>query len=135
MSITTAIKEKILSKQKRQFVRGNEALPSPGSQENVSREEFMRRMLELKRCKEDPIYFADHYYTIISLSGGEQIIRMYEKQKNLLNFLVDNDRVCLLASRQTGKSFSGESTIKVRNKKTGEIIEIAADDFYKMNKN
>lgn len=121
----------INKKNQKLFTKGNESLPSPGNKTYVSKEEFIRRTSELKKCKEDPVYFANHYYTIISLSAGETIIKLYPKQEELLKTMVEKDRVVVLASRQTGKCLFYTSKIKVcRKQHLNEIEEISIGDFF-----
>lgn len=70
----------------------------------ITKEEFSRRVKELKRCKDDIIYFAEKYFRIVSLKDGLTIVKLYDKQRQLLNFIKDNKRVVCLASRQSGKT-------------------------------
>lgn len=57
-------------------------------------------------------------------------IKLYQKQKELLDFINKNGRVLTLSSRQTGKCVFKDSTIKLRNKKSGEIQEMKIADFF-----
>lgn len=89
---------------------------------------------EYIRCQEDIIYFAENYFKIVS-HKGEHCIELYEYQKRMLKAMVGGDDdprpyVACVAARQIGKCFF-DGTIKVRNKKTGEIKEVKVDDFYK----
>ncbi len=79
--------------------------------EQISKEEFAWRAQELKRCHDDILYFANHYYRVISPEvnnnkGGLGIITTYPKQDELLKFLIKNNRSIILAARQSGKSVS-----------------------------
>lgn len=79
--------------------------------EQVSKEEFAWRAQELKKCHDDILYFANHYYRVISPEvnngkGGLGIITTYPKQDELLKFLIRNNRSIILAARQSGKSVS-----------------------------
>lgn len=74
------------------------------AQEVISKEEFAFRVNELKRCKEDIIYFAEKYFRIISLKDGLTIIKPFDKQRDMINFFKNNKRVCCLSSRQSGKT-------------------------------
>lgn len=63
---------------------------------------------EYIRCKEDIIYFAEHYFKIIS-SKGEHCIELYEYQKRMLKAMVGGDGdprpyVACVAARQIGKT-------------------------------
>lgn len=85
----------------------NEELASikkPGEVEQVSKEEFERRIREIAKCKRDIVYFAEHYYRVINLDKGLHIIKLYDVQKEFLKFLVDNNKVICCSGRQQGKS-------------------------------
>jgi hypothetical protein len=64
------------------------------------------RVKEIARCMYDPVYFIENYYYIISPKFGKGIITMYEKQRELLKCMINNNRVVTLASRQVGKTTS-----------------------------
>ena len=101
-----------------------------GEIDNISREEFEYRISEIAKCKRDICYFAEKYFRIISLDKGLHIIKLYEKQKALLRFFVDENRCLTLASRQTGKCVCKNTEITVRNKIIGEIQTIPIETFY-----
>lgn len=68
--------------------------------ESISREEFEYRIKAIKRAKRDINWWAEQFFKIISLDKGLITIKLYEKQKELLEFLVNNDRTIVLSSRQ-----------------------------------
>lgn len=72
--------------------------------EKVTKAEYERRILEIAKCKRDIIYFAEKYYRIINLDKGLHVIKLYDIQKELLKFLVDNNKVIVCSGRQQGKS-------------------------------
>lgn len=79
--------------------------------EQITREEFLWRAQELKRCRDDIVYFANKYFRIISPDvnegrGGLGVIKTYKKQEDLLRFFQKYNRVVTLAARQSGKSTS-----------------------------
>lgn len=76
------------------------------SAEVITKAEFARRVNEIKRCKDDLLYFARNYFRIISLKDGLTLIDPYPKQAELLTFIRDTKRVICLASRQSGKTTS-----------------------------
>lgn len=98
--------------------------------------EYTREMLEeYIKCKEDVIYFAEHYFRIIS-EKGEHKIELREYQKRMLKAIIGNDsderkHCAILAARQIGKCCNYDTKIRIRNKKTGEVIELSIGDFYK----
>lgn len=78
----------------------------PNQVEFVSREVLIERLREIKRCREDIIYFCENYYRIQSLDEGLHIVKLYDVQRDLLNFMKDENRAVVVASRQSGKSSS-----------------------------
>lgn len=102
--------------------------------EYISQEEYNRRVKIIAKSKRDIIWWAEHFFRIVNMSTGLEIIKLYAKQKELLKFLIDNDRVITLASRQTGKCVYKDSKITIRNKKTGVIEHISVDQLYNSTK-
>ena len=89
------------------FLRGNKNVKTPNVVEHVTSEEWKYRANEIIKCRKDPIYFANNYYTIISVRDScKKIIELYTKQEEFVNTLVKNDRTICLASRQSGKTTS-----------------------------
>lgn len=86
------------------FYNGNRRLKAEGFEETISKVEFKRRVREIKRCKEDILYFAEKFFYIVSPDKGKHKIEMFEKQKQLVQSFQDHSRVVTLAARQTGKT-------------------------------
>ena len=107
-------------------------IKKPGEVEKISNEEFQRRIIEITKCKRDIVYFAEKYYRVINLDKGLHIIKLYDIQKEFLQFLVNNNKVICVSGRQQGKCVFKDTKIKIRNKKTGEIQEIEIEKFYEM---
>jgi len=82
---------------------------------------------EFIKCKEDVFYFAEKYYHIKSLDEGILKIKLRDYQKQMLASFVDHRNSVVNATRQC---VSEDTTIRVRNKKTGEIKDIEIGDFY-----
>ena len=80
------------------------SIKKPGEIEQVTKEEFERRIREIAKCKRDIVYFAENYYRVINLDKGLHIIKLYDVQKEFLKFLVDNNKVVCCSGRQQGKS-------------------------------
>jgi hypothetical protein len=59
---------------------------------------------ELKKCKEDIVYFAENYFYIVNLDRGKEVIKLYTRQRQILKSLVNNRFTCLLSCRQFGKT-------------------------------
>jgi len=82
------------------YYRGSKHVPVAGAQY-----EFTADMVnELRKCKEDIIYFAENFFYIVALDRGKEKIKLYEAQRRILTSLVNNRFVCLLSCRQAGKS-------------------------------
>lgn len=70
------------------------------SLEHISKEEFAWRIKEIAKCKRDIVYFAEHYVRIMNLDKGLHVIKLYDVQKEFLQFLVDNNKVICVSGRQ-----------------------------------
>jgi len=88
------------------FIRGNPNLKSPDYTEYISKEEAEFRVKEIIKCKNDIVYFANKYFTIIHLKRGKEIIKMYPEQEEMVKMMSESDRTIISASRQVGKSTS-----------------------------
>ena len=84
----------------KQFYRGDKKLPKENAQFN-----FTPAMVkELKNCKDNIVHFAENHFTIVNLDRGKETIELYPAQKKVLKSLQKNRFVCLVSSRQAGKS-------------------------------
>lgn len=82
------------------YYRGSKHVPVAGAQY-----EFTADMVdELRKCKEDIIYFAENFFFIIALDRGKEKIQLYEAQKRVLRSFVADRNVIVCSSRQIGKS-------------------------------
>jgi len=68
-----------------------------------------KRMEEYIRCKEDILYFAEKYFTIVSIDDGKHTIKLREYQRRILKAFVDppdenKQHIAMLSSRQIGKT-------------------------------
>lgn len=85
---------------KSEYYLGNPNLPN-----KHWKEEYTLEMVnDLKRCKEDLLYFAANFFYIIDPDKGKVKIELFDYQKKALNTLLNNRQVILLASRQVGKT-------------------------------
>lgn len=85
---------------------------------------------EYTKCAMDPIYFAERYMKVVNVDLGLITIPLYDFQKEIINNMHTGRAVCTVASRQCGKCFHINSTVKVRNKKTGLIETITVGELY-----
>ena len=72
--------------------------------EYSSREEFEQMIKDIAHAKRDIVWWAENFFRIVSLNTGLGIIKLYQRQKEMLYHLVKHDRSIVLASRQTGKT-------------------------------
>lgn len=92
--------------QQEKYYRNNQALKSWDSIEMCTQDEIRRRALELHRCKTDIVYFAEKYFTIVNQDQGEHIIKLFPKQRELLQALTAEKRLVVLSPRQSAKTTS-----------------------------
>ena len=59
---------------------------------------------EMDKCKNNILHFAENHFYIINLDVGRIKIKLHPYQKRILRSLRDNRFVCLLSSRQAGKT-------------------------------
>lgn len=59
---------------------------------------------EFRKCKNDIIYFAQNYFTIVHLDRGKELMQLYEPQKRAVKKIAENRRTIICASRQVGKT-------------------------------
>lgn len=82
------------------YYRDNPNLPSV----NTVIEYDSKMVKEVQKCTKDIIYFASNYYTIVNLDRGKESISLYPVQKKILKMLANDQRICLVSSRQMGKT-------------------------------
>ena len=69
------------------------------------------QILEMRRCKKDPIYFAERYIKIVHVDDGLIPIRLYDYQKEIITKITYNRRVTVCTSRQAGKTTTAAAVI------------------------
>jgi hypothetical protein len=109
-----------------QHYLGNPLLKKANTKVDLTEEQI----LELAKCSEDSVYFSKKYMKIVTLDHGLQNFNMYPFQERMLTSFQENRFNIVLCPRQVGKCFTANTIIRVRNKKTGEISEITAGEFY-----
>jgi len=94
-----------------------------------------KQIEELTKCM-DPIdgprYFMENFMYIQHPTKGKQIIKFYPYQYGLLDTYHNYRKSINLISRQMGKCLEMDTIVKVRNKQTGEIMEITFGEFEKL---
>lgn len=84
---------------------------------------------ELIKCEADPIYFAEKYFYIISYKG-KQVIKLFDKQKEILRCFEENPYSIIISGRQMGKTLTSRSTVRIRSKSSGVIKTISFGEFW-----
>lgn len=88
---------------------------------------------QLQNCEDDPIFFMENF-CYIQTSGGAQLFRPFDYQKEMINAFQNHKNNVLLTARQMGKCVSGDTVIKIRNKNSGEIMKLTIKEFHEMQK-
>lgn len=84
----------------KQGYNGNPHLPKSGSTYNYTSEQVK----EIQKCIEDPVYFAESYFKIISVDDGLVPFKLYDFQKEVVASYVHESKMILATSRQVGKT-------------------------------
>lgn len=92
---------------KNEFYLGNPNLPN----KNWKGEYTKSMVNDIKKSKNNILYFAENFFHIIDPDEGKVKINLFPYQKRALRTLRDNRRVILLASRQIGKALDCNTPI------------------------
>ena len=107
--------------------RGNPLL----KRKNINIDWTPEKLLELKRCKEDVVYFVKNYCKIVSLDEGLINFDLWDFQEDLIRMMEDNRFVIACQSRQSGKSTTDAAYflhyVLFNEKKTVAILANKAD--------
>ena len=117
--------------------RGNINLKNSGTVTEFTQEQI----LEYIKIKKDPIYFVNNYCKIVHVDKGVVPFKLYPYQEKMIRHFhgIDEEdgevnpdwRYSLtLTGRQQGKCLLGNTSIKIRNKTTGEVRDIIISDLY-----
>lgn len=105
-------------------------IKKPGKVEYISKDEYKNRVQEIIKCKKDIVYFAENYYRVVHPATGLQIIKLYDVQKEFLEYLTGHNKVICVSGRQQGKCLFKDTKIAIKNKKTGKIEQITIENFF-----
>lgn len=93
-----------------------------------------QQISDLQKCM-DPdtgyMFFAKNFFHIQS-KNGQTLFKPYDFQEKLLQSYHEHTHIVALLSRQVGKCVMHQSLINIKNKITGEEMEISIGDFYNM---
>lgn len=105
---------------------GNARLKRVGVQLSFTEEQTK----EYIKCSLDPVYFIKTYVKIVNVDKGLIPFDMWNFQEEMVETFHAN-RFCIAKMpRQVGKCLQLNTPIRLRNKKTGQIIEITIGEFY-----
>lgn len=102
-----------------------------------TRERFTEQQLaELVACS-DPHnghhYFMQNFFYIQHPVKGKLLFEPYEYQNRLINSYHNYTYSVNICPRQSGKCLEGASNkIRVRNKTTGDVVEMPIQEFFEM---
>ena len=68
-------------------------------------------VIELRKCRKDPIYFIENYCKIITLDHGLQPFKLYDCQREKVKIIHENRKVILMEGRQQGKTTTSAAYI------------------------
>ena len=106
---------------------GNAKLKRAGTELSYTAEQI----IEIEKCVNDPVYFIKTYIKIVNVDHGLVPFNMWDFQQEMVNTFHNNRFSIAKMPRQVGKCFSINTPIRLRNKKTGEIMETTIGEFYK----
>lgn len=109
---------------------GNNLIKSSGVPVSYTAEQVQ----EWIKCRDDPIYFIEKYIKIVTVDHGLQPMQLYDFQKKIVNSVLTSNRLISACARQMGKCVEKSTIYKVRNKKTGQVLELTAEEFHELNK-
>jgi len=92
------------------------------------------QMKEYIKCANKPEYFIENYVKIVTIDECLVPIKLWKFQKEMVQTIHENNRVVINAARQIGKCLDINTLIKLRNKSTGDIIEMTIGEFYELQK-
>jgi len=110
---------------------GNERLKKVGIELSYTEEQVK----EIIKCTEDPVYFIRNYVQIVNVDKGLVPFDMWPFQEKMVQDFHENRFSICKMPRQVGKCFCINTPIKIRNKKTGEVIEMTIGEFYEQQRN
>lgn len=87
---------------------------------------------EYVRCRDDIVYFAENYCSIVHIDLGniKMVPRPY--QREMLEVADENRFSIFLLPRQLGKCLGYSTDINIRNRKTNEIVNMSIGEFHDM---
>jgi len=66
---------------------------------------------EYYKCSQDPVYFIDNYCYIVTIDHGLQPFKLYDCQKEKVEFIHSHRKTILMEGRQQGKTTTSAAYI------------------------
>ncbi len=85
--------------QPNKYYNNNPALRNAGYNHSYTQEE----LLELAKCEQDIVYFAEKYIMVTTVDDGMQLVKLRGYQKKFLRQCADHQKVVAMWSRRSGK--------------------------------
>lgn len=102
--------------------------------QNVTIEYSQEQLEEYIKCSNDPIYFIQNYVKIVHVDKGVISFDMWDFQKEMIETFNDNRFTIVKCPRQVGKCVETNTPIRLKNRATGDIIELSIGEFYEQQK-
>ena len=87
-----------------------------------------QHLIELKKCKDDILYFIVNYCKIVTLKHGVQKFKLFQYQKNAIKVMHENRFSIFKFPRQMGKCCHKDTLVYV--KINGEELELTIGQLY-----
>lgn len=84
------------------------------------------------KCRDDIVYFAENYCSIVHIDWGVIKVQLRDYQKEMLQIMADERMSIHNLPRQLGKCVEQNTTINIRNKLTGEVKSVTIGQFHNM---
>lgn len=73
---------------------------------NIKRNWTLHEIEEVYKCRQDPIYFIENYFKIVSLDDGIVNFELYDYQRTIIDTCLNNNFIICNLARQMGKTTS-----------------------------
>lgn len=92
----------------------------------------VEHMMKCMDPVDGPMHFMENFMMIQHPTRGSLLFDPYDYQRELVKSYHTHRMQISLLGRQLGKCLEKDSIIKVRNKKTGEVIEMTIEEFHEL---
>lgn len=109
-------------------------LIKPGNRQESYTEHQIQELVKCMDPDDGYMYFAKNYAYIQHPTKGKVKFEPYPFQIGLLEAYHNHRYSCNLLSRQTGKCLEKDTTVNLKNKNTGEVIQMTVEEFFNLQK-